>query len=52
MAELIKEGLGQEVSSMNDDLVMSQGGEARGQWGWEERGVEEGWLHKPNSPQT
>ena len=52
MAELIKEGLGQEVSSVNDGLVMPQGGEARGQWGREERGVEEGWLPKPNSPQT
>ena len=48
MAELIKEGLGQEVSSVNDGLVMPQGGEARGQWGREERGVEEGWLPKPN----
>ena len=38
MAELIKEGLGQEVSSVNDGLVMPQGGEARGQWGREERG--------------
>lgn len=52
MAELIKEGLGQEVSSVNDGLVMPQGGKAGGQWGREEWGVEEGWLPKPNSPQT